>query len=93
MVSFLNCGPKRGLSWARTAISQKRYLQTEQVTNMVILTPRMGPLGMKQGHQEADEAPEHAHHDEGRGEAGIRHGCCGRCQSLPRRLTRGNFLK
>ena len=24
MVSFFNCGPKRGLSWARTAISQKR---------------------------------------------------------------------
>ena len=35
----------------------------------------VGTLRDEPGHQEADEAPEHAHHDERHREAGIRHGC------------------
>ena len=47
----------------------------------------VGTLRDEPGHQEADQAPEHAHHDERHGEAGIRHDCCKRYQPLPRHLT------
>lgn len=49
--------------------------------------PPVGTLRDEPGNQEADEAPEHAHHDERHREAAIRHGCRGTCQPLPSRLT------
>ena len=85
MVSFFNCGLKRDLDWARIAIIQKRQQQTEQITNSDDDSP-FGTFRDEPGHQEADNAPERAYHDERDGEAGIRHVAVGGANLCPATL-------